>query len=221
MIKAITFDLDNTLIDFMKMKKSSSNAAAKAMVKAGLDMPVKQAEKELFDEYIKDIEGDHAFQDFLKKHNQLFDKILAAALNAYLTTKYKFMKPYPKVKETLNKLKKKGLKLGIVTDAPRLKAFQRLDALGLTDYFDVVIGFEDTHKLKPNTLPFKKALKLLKSKPEETLHVGDWMERDVLGAKKAGMKTAWSKYGNNNIGKKVKADYELEKFEDIINILKD
>jgi len=61
MFKAITFDLDNTLIDFMLMKKASSNAAAKAMVKAGLNMSVKQAEKELFTEYIKDIEGEHVF----------------------------------------------------------------------------------------------------------------------------------------------------------------
>ena len=36
MIKAVLFDLDNTLIDFMRMKKEASRAAAYAMVEAGL-----------------------------------------------------------------------------------------------------------------------------------------------------------------------------------------
>ena len=220
MIKAITFDLDNTLVDFMKMKRASSNAAAKAMVKAGLDMPVKQAETELFNDYIKDIEGEHVFQDFLKKHNKFKYKVLAAALNAYLETKYTYLKPYPKVKNTLRRLKKKGLKLAIVTDAPKLKAYQRLHAMGITDFFDVVVGFEDTKTRKPSSLPFKQALKELKVKPEETLHIGDYMERDVLGAKKLGMKTAWAKYGRNKLGKKVDADYILNNIEELERVVK-
>lgn len=52
MIKAITFDLDNTLIDFMKMKKASSNAAAKAMVNKNI--------KDLQDLYL--IEVDEGFK---------------------------------------------------------------------------------------------------------------------------------------------------------------
>ena len=69
-IKAITFDLDNTIIDFIRMKKNSTNAAAEAMVKAGLELDVNTVKKELFEEYIKDIEGNHVFQDFLKKQDR-------------------------------------------------------------------------------------------------------------------------------------------------------
>lgn len=219
MIKAITFDLDNTLIDFMKMKKASSNAAAKAMVKAGLNMKVRKAEKELFEEYIKDIEGNHAFQDFLKKHDIHDERILAAAINAHTLTKLKYLKPFPNVKPVLKKLKEKGLKLAIVTDAPRLKAFQRLDAMGIVDFFDVVVGIEDTGKMKPSPFPFKKALKMLGVEPKEAIHIGDWPDKDILGAKRLGMKTCFARYGYLGRGKVVMADFKIERFDEIIKFL--
>ena len=42
-IRAIFFDLDNTLIDFMRMKEESCKAAVQAMVNAGLKMDQKEA----------------------------------------------------------------------------------------------------------------------------------------------------------------------------------
>ncbi len=48
MIKAVIFDLDNTLMDFMSTKKASCDAAIDAMIKAGLKTPKKRALKILF-----------------------------------------------------------------------------------------------------------------------------------------------------------------------------
>ena len=45
MVKAILFDLDNTLIDFMKMKKKASDAAISGMIKAGVKINKKGAWK--------------------------------------------------------------------------------------------------------------------------------------------------------------------------------
>ena len=54
----------------------------------------------------------------------------------------------------------------------------------------------------------------------EILMVGDNLERDVKGAKALGMKTALAKYGQVlNLDSKEKADFELEKFSDILGIL--
>jgi len=217
-IKAITFDLDNTLIDFLHMKKKASNAAVRAMVRNGLNMSVKKAEDELFRIYLKDIEGHTAFQEFLNNHYAFTEKRLAAAISAYTKIKLKYLKPYPKVKATLNAMKKKGLKLAIISDAPKLNVWKRLGALGIAGYFDVIVGLEDTGRKKPSKMPFKKALKLLRMKPSEVLHVGDWPERDVKGAKKLGMKTCLAKYGWDE-GKYVKPDYEIEKIEELIRII--
>ncbi len=45
-------------------------------------------------------------------------------------------------------------------------------------------------------LPFNTVLKKLEVKPEEALMVGDWAERDIVGASKVGMKTAFARYGD-------------------------
>ena len=219
MIKAITLDFDMTLLDFMGMKRLASNAAAKAMVKAGLKIPLKKAQKELFDTYSRDIEGNTAFQTFLKKHKAYSERLHAAANNAHMKTKYTHLKPYPGVKETLRKLKKNGIKLAIVSDAPKLKAYMRLDALGIVNYFDHIIALEDTGRRKPSVLPFKKALKALKVKPSEAMHVGDWPDKDILGAKRIGMKTCFARYGYLGHGKIVYADYKIKKFEDLLKLV--
>lgn len=220
MIRAITFDLDMTLIDFISYKKKATSAAASAMIKVGFKGNKKKLEKDLFDFYLKHgIESDNAFENFLKKHKSFNERILATAINAYLKSKYENIRPYPKVKKTLKKLRQKGYKLAIVTDAPRLKAYMRLDEMGITDLFDVVVGREDTGREKPSKLPFRKALKALKVKPSEAMHVGDWRERDVLGAKKMGMRSCMAHYGDQHIGKKVWADCYVDRFEDLIEVI--
>jgi len=222
MIKAITFDLDQTLIDFVAYKKKCASAALRAMVKAGFKGSVKRLGKELMDFYFcHGIESHDIFTVFLQKKKCYSERILAAGVNAYRKTRYNYLKPYPRVKSTLLKLKKKGYKLGVITDAPRLKAYLRLDIMGIADIFDVVVGKEDTGRVKPSTLPFKKALKLLKVKPSEAMHVGDFPEKDVLGAKRAGMKTCFARYGDMKVGKKVWADYYIDRVEDVVGVVQD
>src|SRR4030042_1884661 len=94
-IKAVLFDLDNTLIDFMKMKKEASRAAAYAMVDAGLKVNKAELAEKLFDYYLNHgIESDDAFKNYLLKEFRKIDyKILAAAVNAYLKEKYLHLDP--------------------------------------------------------------------------------------------------------------------------------
>ncbi len=220
MIKAILTDCDNTLIDFMRMKTLATNNAAKAMVKAGLKLPLKTAKKELLKTYIKaGIESSKPFEIFLKKHRQLNERILAAGINAYTKSKLRNLKPYKDIIPTLRKLKKR-YKLGIISDAPKLKLYQRLEAMKITDYFGIIIGYEDTKRIKPSKLPFKKALKALKVKPNEALFIGDWPDRDIKGAKSLGMKTVFARYGYLGQGKPVYADYKAAKFSDLLKIVK-
>ena len=220
-IKAVLFDLDNTLIDFIRMKRLASRAAARAMVDAGLENKDEDLSTRFLEFYYSHgIESDDAFQKFLEKEfGKAEPRILAAGVNAYLKEKYLHLKPYPGVVETLKALKTEGLKLGVVTDGVRLKAWMRLNAAGLDKYFDVVVTFEDTGKKKPAKEPFLKACEELKVKPEECLMVGDWMERDIEGAKAVGMKSVLAKYGQV-IGKKKGADYEIEDIKELLEVIK-
>ncbi len=222
MLRAITFDLDNTLIDFISFKRKATSAAASAMIKAGYSGSEKKLSKDLFDFYLSHgIESNDAYQKFLLKEGKYSDRVVAAGINAYVKTKYLHLKPYPKVKSTLRKLRQKGLKLAIITDAPRLKAFMRLDEMGIADFFDVVVGYEDTGRHKPSKLPFRRALKLLGVKASEAMHVGDWRDKDVLGAKSVGMKTCVARYGDLGIGRKVWADAYVDKVSDLVKVVEE
>jgi FMN phosphatase YigB (HAD superfamily) len=208
MIKAVLFDLDNTLVNFMQMKKISCSAAIDAMIGSGLDVEHDRATEVLFDLYDKHgLEEKTIFQKFLKKvHGKVDYKILASGIVAYRRVRAGFLDPYPNVDYVLLKLKGMGLKIGIVTDAPRLKAWIRLASMKLSNYFDVVVTFEDT-------------LRKLKLGPQECLMVGDWPERDMKGASAIGMKTCFAKYGNPKI-KNSFADYEIDDIKMLLGIAK-
>lgn len=212
-------------MDFMKMKRIASEQAASAMVDSGLHMDKQDASQALFEMYLDiGIESDVVFSAFLEKfHGKREAKMLSAAINRYLVAKSAFLDPYPRVIPTFIQLIKWGIKLAIVTDAPRLKAWQRLSAMRLSHFFDVVVTFDDTLKRKPHRAPFENALKKLGLKPEECMMVGDWIGRDIEGAKKVGVKTCFARYGwQKALGgdpNKSGADYVIDKFDEILDVI--
>ena len=220
MIKAVIFDLDNTLIDFMTMKKISCDAAISAMIGAGLNVNKHKAMEELFKLYDKyGLEEKTIFQKFLKKITKKIDyEVLASGIVAYRRVRTGFLEPYPRVSEVLFELKQRGIKLAIVSDAPRLKAWIRLVSMKINHLFDVVITFDDTKKFKPSTMPFKLAFRKLKLKAHECLMVGDRPERDIKGAKKLGILTCFAKYGNPK-AKGSDADYEIGDIKELLEII--
>jgi putative hydrolase of the HAD superfamily len=219
MIKAIFFDLDNTLIDFIKMKHMSIEAAASAMIDAGLKREKGKIVKSLFKLYDNiGYEDQTVFQKYLKKEKSLDFRILANAINAYRRVRTGFLEPYPHVTSTLLRLREKGIKLAIVTDAPNLKAWIRLTAMKIDHFFDLVVAFEDTKELKPSKKPFIFALNQLQLKPEECLMVGDMPERDIKGAKKLGIKTCLAKYGNRPPSATAHPDYEINDISELLEI---
>jgi putative hydrolase of the HAD superfamily len=190
-IKAVLFDLDNTLIDFIKMKRESCISAVKAMRKAGLEIDEKICFDKLMDVYYKiGLESDVAITTFLKELTGKINKnILQAGIDGYLKAKPNFLKPYPYVLETLEMLKSQGLKLGIVTDARREKAIHRLNAMKITKFFDIIVTYTESGVKKPDFEPFKLAIKKLELDPENILFVGDSVRRDIEPAEKLKMKT--------------------------------
>lgn len=67
MIKAVLFDLDNTLINFLKMKRMCVESVVDAMIEAGLKMEREKAIDSMYKLYEKyDIEYHHVFDEFSK-----------------------------------------------------------------------------------------------------------------------------------------------------------
>ncbi len=219
MIKAVLFDLDNTLIDFMRMKRLACEAAIDAMRDAGLDINKENGLKILFSLYSEyGLEYQRIFQVFLKELIGKVDyAVMAAGIVAYRRVKEGLLEPYPKVRATLQKLKKK-YKLAIISDAPRIQVWIRLVAMGIQDKFDLVITFDDTKKKKPDIKPFLVAAKKLKLNPNEIAMVGDSIKRDLNSARKLGMLTILAEYGQIK-REKGKVDYKIKNINQLTKIL--
>ena len=222
MIKSIIFDLDNTLLDFMKMKSVSIKAAVNAMIDVGMEINREEAINEIFNIYdSKGYEHQEVFNEFIiKKIGNINYKYLAAAIVEYKKAKEISLNLYPDVIPTLNKLLSMNLNLGIVSDAPSREAWMRLYTLDLHNFFDDVVTFNDTGVYKPAKEPFFKISEKLNANLEECMMVGDWPERDIKGAGQLGMKTAFAKYGSTEDIIDSGADYDLDSLSEIIDIIK-
>jgi len=222
-IKGVVFDLDNTLLDFMKMKEFAVKAAVKGMIAAGLKVNEDKSYIEINSIYEEfGWENQKVFDVFLEKSIGYVDnKFLAAGIVAYRRAREANLMAYPNVNKTLLALSKLGIKLGVVSDAPSREAWMRIYYLNLYHYFDVVITYDDSGERKPSPKPFQLALDGMGLQPEETIMIGDWPERDVVGAQQIGMKTAFARYGDTFGTINSGADWDLNDIYELVGIIND
>ena len=222
MIRSIIFDIDNTLHDFMRMKKAAVEAAVEGMIDAGLKADKDAMIKKIFDIYWKEgVEDQNIFDKVLLQERGRVDyKILASGIVHYRRAKAGTMALYPHVGMTLAELMRMGIRMVVVSDAPKLAVWLRIVDLGLHNYFDHVVTADDAGAKKPHPKPFRLALEALGSDPEETLMVGDWAERDIAGAKSLGIRTAWAKYGDTFNTQNSGAEFVLNDVHELVGLIK-
>lgn len=220
-IRAIVFDLDNTLTDFMRMKEAAIVAAIDGMIDAGFRLSRSELRERVDSIYREQgLEFQRVFDELLQREfGEVDPKILASGIVAYRRARESALVLYPHAHMTLLELAKRGIKLGVVSDAPRLQVWMRLCALGLQHVFDAVVTFDDTGERKPAPAPFREVLRRLGTDPHEALMIGDWAERDVVGAKSLGMKTVFARYGDTFDTKVSGADYDVDDVHELLGIV--
>lgn len=221
-IRAIVFDLDNTLVDFMAMKRQAVDAAIGAMMDAGLALSFDQVKSHIDDIYRElGIEYQQVFDRLLTDVLGHVDpRIISAGIIAYRRAREAALKPYPHVTATLMQLNRRGIKLAVLSDAPTREAWLRLCFINYHHFFDVVVTFDDTGERKPSPKPFLTALGRLGVEPHETLMVGDWAERDMVGARNVGMRTAFAAYGDSFGNQNTEGvDFVLSDIKELLDIV--
>ncbi len=221
MISAIVFDLDNTLVDFMAMKRQAIEAAIDAMLDAGLDLERSDIRSRI-DVIYKErgIEYQQVFDDLIfGVFNKIDHRILAAGVIAYRRAREAALKPYPHTTATLMQLLRRGIKLAVLSDAPSREAWLRLCHIGFHHIFNIAVTFDETGERKPSAKPFLTVLKRLETRAADALMVGDWAERDIAGAKAVGMQTAFAHYGDTFNTTDHGADYDLMDISDLLFIV--
>ena len=220
-INGVVFDLDNTLLDFMKMKEFAVKSAIKGMIEAGLSVDEEKSYNEIIGIYEEfGWENQKVFDVFIEKQiGHVDNKFLAAGIVAYRRAREANLMAYPHVYKTLMELAKSGIKLAVVSDAPSREAWLRIYYLNLYHFFDVVITFDDSGERKPSAKPFQMALDGMDLQAEETIMIGDWPDRDVVGAKQIGMKTVFARYGDTFGTINSGADWEINDIYQLVGII--
>jgi putative hydrolase of the HAD superfamily len=194
-IKAVIFDMDNTLFDFVAAKLHACQKIAEFVGRSDGKM--------LFEKYF--LRGAHGFEnhenirDYLVDRDSFSEEIFMACVSIYQKEKLSTLVPYPGIRDVLQEMHRKPMKMAVLTDAHYDNAILRLEKLDLKRYFDHIVTTDMTGTKKPALEPFLLALKMLGTMPGETLLIGDSIRRDIAPGKALGLITAYAQYGDRNI----------------------
>ncbi len=99
--------------------------------------------------------------------------------------------PMPNLIESFERLRARGLKLGLITNGRVSIQARKLDGLAIRPYFESIVVSEAVGIEKPDPRIFAIALAELDVPASAAAYVGDNPEADVLGAKASGMLAVW------------------------------
>jgi putative hydrolase of the HAD superfamily len=205
-IRAVLIDLDETIYD---ERTSVKQALEKAAVHAVSRYPtiqkqllettyLEEANKrwEAFEAEIR-IKGRSAQLDSLRVREMCFAQALAISngppsFAPELTRYYGELRRsrhllYPETKRTLEKLRKQAF-LALVSNGGSTYQREKLRATGIESFFHSIVISEEVGYSKPQRAIFERALRDVGVPAHEAVMVGDNMEKDILGARIAGLR---------------------------------
>ena len=213
----VIFDLDNTLYEAKQYHYGGFERIADhlsrehSLVKQEVYERLKTIWKEKSSMY------PHLFDDLLRTYGLEDDvKHLVRMFNNYDCE----LTPYSDTLPTINELRRRKYKLGIVTDGDPDRQKRKIESLGLLDLFDAIVYTKALEVSKSSTIPFSEVLTQLNADPEESYYVGDNPLIDFKGAKEAGLRTIRLLRGEfRNRPKNEHIDMEINGLEEIVEVV--
>ncbi len=96
--------------------------------------------------------------------------------------------------QVLQGVKDMGLRMGLISNTAMTPGFtfrSYMEERGMLSYFHTLTFSDEVKLAKPSAEIFMMTLRSLGASPEQTIHVGDHVLNDVVGAKRCGLKTVW------------------------------
>ena len=231
-IRAVLFDLDDTLFSTTDFARRARSNAIRAMIEAGIDLPFEVVEHEL-DEVIAEFSSnyDHHYDKLLQRlrapgiHAGKRALVVAAGVAAYHDTKFRELAPFDDVVPFLKFLRAAGLITGIVTHGWTTKQAEKLVRLGLVPYIDprAIFISDQIGISKPNPKLYQTALTDLGVEPEEAIYVGDNPAHDIAPPKDIGMIAVWARRAAKHglEGTNIVPDHTVNDFVELEKILRE
>jgi putative hydrolase of the HAD superfamily len=229
-LKAIFFDIDDTLFSTTEFAERARRAAVDAMRNCGLRLPTEHILRELHE----------VVAEFTSNHEAHFDKLLlrlprrsfdgvnpailvAAGVQAYHDAKIDHLRPYSDVPPVLQALMKTDLVRGIITAGLAIKQADKLLRLHLYEYFTPTAIFisDQIGISKPNSKLFQRACDEVGVQPKESMYVGDHPTHDIDPANELGIVTVHVRRGKHAPEQgRSKPTYELKNFKELLTVLR-
>jgi HAD superfamily hydrolase (TIGR01509 family) len=201
---AAIFDFDGTLVDSYSPRKNAHRKIAAFLInnlgirdsisnRSSMFQIISKIDVEMHQNkiYDRNLWWKEAAKRYFNKNTDISEPTLTNASTLYWETLKDNSTIYPGVKSTLRTLKRRGIKIGLVSDTDGLKGMktERIESSGLSEFFDAtVVSGEETTEVKPHSEPFALISKRLGVHPQRCVSVGDNPETDVDGGLKLGMK---------------------------------
>jgi HAD superfamily hydrolase (TIGR01662 family) len=208
-IRGVIFDLGSTLIEFqgewndVMWRGASDLGEFFAAHRVPLDREAfLQRHRELILQFIEKGQQDwieYSAEKVLRMalaefgHAEVSQALIDEALKTLYAYGETLWRPFPDTYATLDTLRDRGYRLGIVSNARDAGNVHRLiDNNRLRPWFDPILISAEFGVRKPNPRIFRAALDHWRVEPGEAVMVGDMLGADVLGAKNAGMPGVWA-----------------------------
>lgn len=194
MIKAIVFDLDDTLYPENEYVLSGFEVVSRILETKYKICDAKEKLVKLYQQDIKNV-----YNRLLSSENISYsDEDIKMLVDIYRDNKPESLKPYSGVEDMLEVLKRQGYLLGIITDGREKQQNAKLNALNIRRYFDEIIisdslGGEEFRK--PDERAFLLIAQRLGVNPSEMVYVGDNPNKDFAISAKLPIKTIQLKKG--------------------------
>ena len=225
-VKAVIFDIEDTLYDASLQMRMARFNAIRAMIESGLPIDLENGYKKL--EEIVSKYGPHYNKHFDKLLEHLGlrwnPRVIAAGVLAYRETSQAYLKPFPDTMPTIIKLRDQGYKLGVVSDGIAVKEWQKLIQLGVHHLFHSVVISEEYGTEELTSELFEKCLEELNAKPSNSIYISSRLNKAILHANRAGLISVRLKRGDHYVEEpesiEAKAKYEIDTLSQIFDILK-
>jgi len=189
MLKAVFFDIDDTLYDTSGFAKLARKAALNMMIDAGLPLSSSEAYT-LLREIIAQ-KGSNYDKHFNVLTKTVFGEekplLIALGMINYHNVKFALLRPFPETTSTLINIKAKGYRLGVISNGITIKQWEKLIRLGIYPFFDEVVTSDEVGFEKPHGRIFEEALNRMGCKAEKSVMIGNKFSEDIMGAVNAGM----------------------------------
>lgn len=193
-VKAVTIDLDGTLLDTIPDLAAAANMMLKELGRPTLDATrirtfVGKGIPRLVERTLAGAIDGTADPELFKRALPIYERCYAGVNGNHTTI-------YPGVMEGLDELRARGFPLACITNKSERFTLPLLDRMNLSAYFSEVVAGDTLPKKKPDPLPLLHACTKFSIAPRDMLMIGDSLN-DAQAARAAGCPVFCVTYGYN------------------------